>query len=257
LLIVGSYHTVRVIDIQMYLDRLQVFIDRSTQSIKQFDDNHSTSLINQVSFKHVYHIDESRLQITDLLIYSISNETDRYRLLIGTTSGLYVIREQMPMKLTFPKSMCITGEHVESMHLIDESTHLIAMNILGWDQICCFDLEQSLVQQQLHINVILPNPYRQIPCRMGVHIIHDENDRTGVSFECTLGSDHGSFFFHQIRLGTNTKKVKKLHFDNKRSEMLWTPDKTSISSSLLSASLNEQYLCLTTNNNLIGIYQRK
>jgi hypothetical protein len=146
--------------------------------------------------------------------------------------------------------MWTVGEHIESIRLIDNQTHLIAINILGLDQICCFDLEQSLSNQQLHVILTLPNPYRQIATKMSVYSTKDEN----TLFECIIGSDHGSFFYHQIRMN---KKGKKPNFDIKRYEISWPQSKTSTIPSLLSSSLNEHYLCLTTNNNLICIYKRK
>lgn len=214
----------------------------------------------KVSITQTYHLDHgdgSLIRITDLLIYPMSKATEPSLLLVGTTSGLFVIRDQSPMKLTFPKSMCTVGEQIESIRLVDVRTRLIAMNILGLDQICCFDLEQSLPNRQLHVVLSLPNPYRQIASHMAVWTSQDENDQSGMSFECILGSDHGSFFYHQIRANATMKKGKKATFENKHSEIRWPPDKSSTSSSLLSASLNEQYLCLTTNNNLICIYKRK
>jgi hypothetical protein len=157
------------------------------------------------------------------------------------------------MKLPFPKFTWTVGEHIESIRLINNQAHLIIINILGSDQICCFDLEQSIANQQLQMSLSLPNPYRQIATQMAVY----ENDKTGVSFECIIGSDHGSFFYHQIQMNSNTKKSKKPMFDNQRYEISWPQSKISTIPSLLSASLNEHYLCLTTNNNLICIYQRK
>jgi hypothetical protein len=153
--------------------------------------------------------------------------------------------------------MWTVGEHIESIRLIDNQTRLIAINILGLDQIYCFDLEQSLSNQQLHIILTLSNPYRQIATKMAVCLINNENDNLGTSFECIIGSDHGTFFYHQIRINTNNKKTKKPTFDNKRYEIPWPQSKTSTIPSLLSSSLNEHYLCLTTSNNLICIYKRK
>jgi hypothetical protein len=152
--------------------------------------------------------------------------------------------------------MWTVGEHIESIRLIDNQTHLIAMNVLGLDQICCFDLEQSLNNEHLHVIHTLPNPYRQIATKMAVCTTNNENDKSGVSFECIIGSDHGSFFHHLIRMNPITKKSKKSTFENKRFEIPWPQMKTSPSPSLLSGTMNEHYLCLTTNNNLICIYKR-
>jgi hypothetical protein len=247
MLVIGSYHTVRFLNIQTYLDRFRSFIGKQKKSIVQFDYVEST----KISTSQVYNFDngdDSILQITDLLFYPISK--DKNLLLVGTTSGLFVIQEQIPIKLTFPKSMWTIGEHIESIRLITHPTCLIIINILGLDQICCFDL----VDQQLHLVISLSNPYRQIATKMAVCSINNENDHPGGSFECIIGSDQGSFFYHQIRMN---KKGKKPVFDTKRYEITWPQTKPSTIPSLLSASLNEQYLCLTTTNNLICIYKRK
>jgi hypothetical protein len=214
---------------------------------------------NKISSIHVYNFDngdDSILQITDLLFYSISKNSNLL-LLVGTTSGFFVIQEQISIRLIFPKSMSTVGEYIESIRLIDNQSHLIAINILGLDQICCFNLEQSLSNQQLHIILTLPNPYRQIATKMAVCSINNENDPTSTSFECIIGSDHSSFFYHQIRINTINKKTKKPIFENKHYEIPWPQSKISTIPSLLSSSLNENYLCLTTNNNLICIYKRK
>jgi hypothetical protein len=92
---------------------------------------------------------------------------------------------------------------------------------------------------------------------MAVYSTNNENENSGGSFECIIGSDQGSFYYHQIRMNTINKKSKKPIFDTKRYEISWPQTKPSTIPSLLSASLNEQYLCLTTTNNLICIYQRK
>lgn len=211
---------------------------------------------NQISSKHVYYFDngdDTILQITDLLFYTITKD-NKSLLLVGTTSGLFVIHDQTPIRLVFPKSMWTVGEHIESIRLIDNQTHLIGINVLGLDQICCFDLEQSIANQQLHVILSLSNPYRQIPTKMSICHINNEN----ISFECIIGSDHGSFFYHQIRINSNSKKSKKQNFNTKRYEISWPQQsKNSTIPSLLSSSLNENYLCLTTTNNLICIYKRK
>ncbi|CAF0798628.1 unnamed protein product [Rotaria sp. Silwood1] len=259
-LVIGSYHSVRYLNIQSYIDRLLSFIRKKTSPTAQFDYVESTMFANKILSTHVYNFDngdDTILHITDLLFYSLSKTN--IPLLVGTSSGLFVIQEQKPMRLTFPKSMCTVGEYIESIRLIDNQTHLIAINILGFDQICCFDLEQSLPNQQLNIILTLPNPYRQIPTKMALCLTNNENNHTSttISFECIIGSDHGSFFYHQIQMNSINKKVKKPTFDNKRYEISWPQIKTSTIPSLLSASLNDNYLCLTTNNNLICIYKRK
>lgn len=149
--------------------------------------------------------------------------------------------------------MWTIGEHIESIGLITNPTCLIVINILGLDQICCFDL----IGQQLHLVISLSNPYRQIATKMAVYSTNNENENSGGSFECIIGSDQGSFYYHQIRMNTINKKSKKPIFDTKRYEISWPQTKPSTIPSLISASLNEQYLCLTTTNNLICIYQRK
>ena len=135
-----------------YLDRFRSFIRKQNKPIAQFDYIESAVFVNKISSTQIYNFDngdDTIIQITDLLIYSISKDKDL--LLVGTSSGLFVIQEQIPIRLTFPKSMWTVGEYIESIRLIDNQLHLIAINILGLDQICCFDLEQSLSNQQLHI----------------------------------------------------------------------------------------------------------
>ena len=250
MLVIGSYNTVRFLNIQSYLDRFRSFIGKQKKSALQFDYADST----KIPSSQVYNFDNgdnSILQITDLLFYPMSK--DKQILLVGTTSGLFVIQEQTPIKLTFPKSMWTIGEHIESIRLITHPTCLIAINILGLDQICCFDL----ADQQLHLVVSLSNPYRQIATKMAVYSSNNENDHPGGSCECIIGSDQGSFFYHQMRMNSINKKGKKATFDTKRHEIPWPQTKPSTVPSLLSASLNEEYLCLTTTNNLICIYKRK
>ena len=253
-LIVGSFSTVRLLNIQAYLDRLLAFVRQQSKPLASF--------APRLSITETYHLDngdDSVLHITDLLMCPVSAGSV---LLVGTTSGLFVIREQTPMKIAFPTSVWTAGEHIESLGLIEQhSSRLIAMNVLGLDQIYCFDLEQSLVDQQLHVTITLPNPYRQIASRLAVHSTNNENDRSSASFECVLGSDHGSFFHHRIRLlqpaAITTKRSKKSTFDNQRTEIVWPQHaKTAPLPSLLSSCLNEQYLCLTTSTNLVCIYKR-
>lgn len=258
-MIIGSYHSVRFLNIQCYLDRLQSFIRKKTSPAAKFDYTDSVPLINKITSTQTYNFDngdDTILHITDLLFYPLSKTN--VPLLVGTSSGLFVIQKQIPMRLTFPKSMCTVGEYIESIRIIDSQTHLIAINILGFDQICCFDLEQTLPNQQLHIVLTLANPYRQIATKMAVLLTNNENDQTSTtSFECIIGSDHGSFYCHQIRMSGMNRKVKKPIFDNKRYETTWPQVKNTTIPSLLSASLNDNYLCLTTTNNLICIYKRK
>ena len=156
----------------------------------------------------------------------------------------------------FPKSLWTTGEHIESICLIDNRNHLIAINILGLDQICFFDIEQTLLKQQIQLIHTVSNPYRQISTKMAVYSINNEHNNP--TLECIIGSDRGSFFYHQIQMNSNNKKInKRSAFENKRYEISWPDVKNSTLPSLLSASLNQHYLCLTTNNNLICIYKRK
>ncbi|CAF5116257.1 unnamed protein product, partial [Rotaria magnacalcarata] len=91
-----------------------------------------------------------------------------------------------------------------------------------------------------------------------VCLTNNENDlMPTMSFECIVGSDHGSFYCHQSRMNQVNRKIKKPLFDNKRYEIVWPQVKNVTPPSILSASLNDNYLCLTTNNNLICIYKRK
>ena len=254
-LVIGSYHSVRFLNIKSYINRFLSFVRKRTKPIAQFDYDDSTMFVSKISSTRVYQFDDgdnSTIHITDLLFYPISK--DNIPLLVGTTSGLFVIQENSPMKLKFPKSVWTNGEYIESIRLIDHKSRLIAINILGLDQVYFFDLEQTLPNQQLHISLTLSNPYRQIATKMAAYLIN--NDHTNASFECVIGSDYGSFFYHQIRMNPNSKKLRKTTFENKRYEIPWPQTNTSTSPIFLSASLNQHYLCLTTNNNLICIYKR-
>jgi len=120
------------------------------------------------------------------------------------------------------------------------------MNILHLDQIYCFDLEKSLKNQQLHIIFTLSSPSRQIPTKIAIFSIDNKNINTNDSFECIIGSNQGSFYYHQLQSS-----------ERKQFENSWSQIEPSKPSNILSASLNKHYLCLTTNNNLICIYKRQ
>ncbi|CAF0779924.1 unnamed protein product [Adineta steineri] len=249
-LVIGSYHTVRFINIRSYIDRLQSFIRKQNKPTVPFDYVDSSMFINKVSSTHIYNLYDGHgplILITDLLFYPLSNNNNSV-LLVGTTSGLFVIKyqdkqNQSPIQLALPKSIWTVSEHIESLRLINNPIRLIAMNILNLDYICYFDLDQSLKHQQLHIIHSLPNPSRQIPTKMA---IYSTNNADTSSFECIVGSNHGSFFYHKIQ----SHETKKSICENQQIEI-------SILPNILSASLNEHYLCLTTNNNLICIYKRQ
>ena len=139
------------------------------------------------------------------------------------------------MQLPLPKSIWTVSTYIESLRSISTSSPLIIMSVLHLDRIYCFDLEQSLDKQELHITFILPNPARQIPSKMALFSDNNANE----TFECLIGNNDGSFSYHQI-----TPASKK---------QLDIP----CSPGILSASLNDRYLCMTTNNNLICIYRRQ
>jgi hypothetical protein len=206
--------------------------------------------INKVQTTHIYNLysgDGPLIVINDLLVYNNV-------LLVGTTSGLFLIKQQekSPIQIAFPQSIWTNSEHIKSLRVINHPISLIAMNILNLDHICCFDLEQCLKQQQLHLILCLPNPYQQMSTKITLFSIQN---KTNESFECIIGSNHGSFFYHQIEL----HKTKKLTFENKHQfELSWPSIESSPSlPNILSINLNEHYLCLTTNNNLICIYKRQ
>lgn len=202
--------------------------------------------INKISTTHIYNLYDGigpLIIITDLLFYS-SSKTNLPILLVGTSSGLFIIKqeEQSPSQILFPKSIWTFSEYIESLSLINRSSSLIAMNILNLDQICFFDLEQSLQYRRLHIIYTISNPSRQIPTRLTIFSSSSNND----SFECIIGSNHGSIYYHQIQ-----------SLEKKQNEISWPQVDTSKPPNILSSSLNEQFLCLTTNNNLICIYKRE
>jgi hypothetical protein len=234
-LVIGSNHTVRFINIRSYFDRLQSFLRKQAKPSATFDYDDSSMFIHKVSTTYIYNLYEGvgpLIRITDLLFYQSSN--DNLVLLVGTTSGLFVInhQNQSPIQLAFPKSIWTISEYIESLQSVDSSSHLIAMNILHLDQIYFFDIEQSLQNQQLKISFTLPNPSRQIPTKFALF----------SSNECLIGNNHGSFYYQ-----SSTKQI----------EIPWPKTDTSAPPCILSASLNQQYACLTTNNNLICIYKRQ
>jgi len=72
--------------------------------------------INKVATTHIYNLydgDGPLIIITDLLFYTLSN--DNLLLLVGTTSGLFVIKhqEQLPIQIVFPKSIRTVSEYIE------------------------------------------------------------------------------------------------------------------------------------------------
>lgn len=240
-LIIGSYHTVRFINIQSYIDRLRAFLRKRTQPAVLFDYVDSSMFVHKVSTTHLYNLyggDGPLITITDLLFHQST-------LLVGTTSGLFVLRkgDQSPMQLPLPKSIWTVSTHIESLRSINSSISLIAMSILHADQIYCFDVEQSLQKQQLYIRFTLPNPARQIPTKIALF----SKDNISETFECLVGNNNGLLSYHQMTPSSQ-----------KQLEIPWlSMDSSACPPSILSASLNDQYLCLTTDNNLICIYQRQ
>ncbi|CAF3907389.1 unnamed protein product, partial [Rotaria sp. Silwood1] len=127
-LVVGSYHIVRFINIRSYIDRLQSFIRKQNKPAAQFDYVDSSMFINKVPITHIYNLYSGYgplINITDLLFCPLSK--DNIVLLVGTTSGLFIIKyqdkqEQLPIQLAFPKSIWTISEHIESFCLINSST---------------------------------------------------------------------------------------------------------------------------------------
>lgn len=132
------------------------------------------------------------------------------------------------------------------------------MNILGLDQICCFDLEKSLKDQQLSITLLLPNVNRNIATKIALCTTQNNDDNTNESFECIVGCNYNSFFYYQIQSykTTATVKTKNSTFEYEQFEISHEENEISKPLSILSASLNEHYLSLTSNSNLICIYKR-
>ncbi|CAF1141100.1 unnamed protein product [Adineta ricciae] len=239
LLAIGSYHTVRFINIRSYIDRVQSFIHKQSQSSILFDCDDTSMFVNKVSTTHVYNLYEGigpLINITDLLFYPLSR--DRTVLLVSTTSGLFLINYQekqcqSPVQLALPKSIWTVSEHIVSLRLIAHPIRLVALNILDLDQIYCFNLEQALENQQVHIHHTFSNPYPQSTAKLAVF------SKVNMSAECILSSQHGAFYYHRFQSNTHDQQVKIFTLPN-----------------ILSADMNESYLCLTTNTNLICIYKR-
>ncbi|CAF4835955.1 unnamed protein product, partial [Rotaria magnacalcarata] len=81
----GSYHSVRFLNIQSYIDRLGSFIRKKTSPAAQFDYIDSTAFVNKISSTQVYNFDngdDSIIHITDLFFYSLSKHN--IPLLVGT-----------------------------------------------------------------------------------------------------------------------------------------------------------------------------
>ena len=196
--------------------------------------------VQKVSTTHLYNLYSGNgplITITDLLYR-------RSSLLVGTTSGLFVVRkgDQSPMQLAVPKSIWTVSTFIESLRSMNTATSLIAMSILHLDQIYCFDFEQSLQKQQLHILFTLSNPARQIPTKIALFSESDISE----TFECLVGNNDGSLSYHQVSRSSQ-----------KHLQIPWSQTDSVHPPNILSASLNDRYLCLTTNNNLICIYRRR
>lgn len=226
-----------------------------------FDYVDSTLFMSTISTTSMYNLDAGgehpSISITDLLFYPLLI-TKNLLLLVGTTSGLFVIKyrekqEQQVIQLALPKSIWTVSEHIESLGLIDSSTRLVAMNILGLDHICCFNLGQALHDQQIQPILSLPNPARQIATKM---VIAPSTEQTKASFECIVGGNHGSVWHYQIRARLTTQKCSSSQFEYTSSELPLSVNENSASPTILSACVNEHYLVFTTSNNLVCIYQR-
>ncbi|UJR31091.1 hypothetical protein I4U23_018599 [Adineta vaga] len=242
-LVIGSYHTVRFINIRSYIDRVQTFIRKQNKPTVQFDYVDSSMFINKVCTTHIYNLYEGAgplITITDLLFYPLA--IDHTVLLVATTAGLFLIKYQekqcqSPIQLVLPKSIWIMSEHIVSLRLINHSFRLIAMNILNLDQIYCFNLEQTLENQQIHIHLSFPNPYPQSATKL---TIVSKSDKLS---ECIISSHQGTFYYHSIESNPSISMDQQV-------KIFTLPN-------ILSATLNEHYLCLTTNTNLICIYKRE
>ena len=74
-LVIGSYHTVRLINIRSYIDRLQSFIRKQNKSSRHIMIMLITSMfINKISTTHIYNLYDGvgpLIIITDLLFYLI------------------------------------------------------------------------------------------------------------------------------------------------------------------------------------------
>ena len=152
-------------------NRLQSFIRKQNKPNVKFDYTDSSEFINKIPTTHFYNLYNDNgplIIINDLLFYPLSNNNNV--LLVGTSSGLFMIKHQdkTPIQLAFPKSIWNINQHIKSLCLINTPTRLIAMNILNLDEIYCFDIEQSIKNQQLHIILSLPNPYRQISTKISI-----------------------------------------------------------------------------------------
>jgi hypothetical protein len=261
--VIGSSNTVRCITIRSYIDRLQSFISKRNRTTIPFDYVDSTCFIKTVSTTRLYRLDVGGdgplILITDLLVYCQST-TNIYLLLVATTSGLFVIRyrekhEQTLIQIALPKSIWTISEHIESLNLVQHSQQMIVMNVLGLDRFYCFNIEQALSDQQIHICLSLPNPRRLNPTRMATFVFND--NKTNASFECILGSNHGSIYHHRIQMQTISSTNSIDHFEHTYNELTLSSNEPDMLPCVLSACINRYFLVFTTNNNLICIYQRQ
>ena len=107
-LVIGSYHTIRLINIRSYIDRLQSFLQQTKSSV-HYDYVDTSMFINKISTTHIYNLYDGvgpLIFITDLLYYRSLKDNILF-LLIGTNSGLFVIKnqDQTPIQIPFPKSI--------------------------------------------------------------------------------------------------------------------------------------------------------
>ena len=182
-------------------------------------------------------------------------------MIVGTTAGLFVIRyrekkhEQTLIQLALPKPVWTISEHIESLCLIENSTRLIAMNILGLDRICCFNLEHALQTQQIQIFLSFSNPVRPFPTRISAK---SNGELESNSFQCFVGTTTGSIYHHRIHWRTKSSKYSTIDCQHTYQELACPLEKHEYSQipTILSTCINENYLVCTTSDNLICIYQR-
>lgn len=261
-LIIGSYNTVRCVNIRSYITRLQTFIRKQNKSPMPYDYVDTTLFLSHVSTTNLYHLDAggngSLILVTDLLFIPASKKNSSL-ILVGTTSGLFLIRyrekrEDNVIQLVLPKSVWTASTYIESISFVELPTPLVAMTVFGLNQICCFNVDQALEDQQIQLIYSFPNPIRQFPTKM---TIFPTSDYRNPAFECVIGSHYGSVYHHQLRMKKLLGQLKPNEFDHSCSEISYAANESLPPPCVLSSSLNQHYLAFTTTNNLICLYQRQ
>ncbi|CAF1037812.1 unnamed protein product, partial [Didymodactylos carnosus] len=270
-----QHHSLCLLNIQPYLNRLQDYISRmNKENASDYDvDEIRTSYVESIWREKLLSEYEIDAKPTDLLFLLSNNQ-----LLLATQNGLRSIfhNNNIVMKYQLPEAYSTCGQHIESLRLIkdDSKQCLIVINIL--DKIYVIDLLKTTHDQTLHVVLTLNSPSRQISSKMGV-LVSSQSTTDGTDDHCQLeiivGQDDGIFYHHFVKLHNNTnaatttprrknKQKQQQPSDIKCIENRWPQTTTANNQQLplaqiLCTSVNQRFLCLTTSNSHLCIYKRK